>query len=231
MIWSLKRQAWHWYTVQCTDRATFFTSKHPRIQHFRELFLPHSAPDNGNFDWYQEVAGLVMPLLPGSLSLALIPCCADVYKETSPANIKGSKLSPRAVAMEITLLWSPIHVWLIVFFSLLSVQSRLHKRPLHRVISSRKQTVGIFQMHFVSGHKKISFLLQGAFFLLDAPSVVAKAFINCQATSTSCFLIKLCLLSYAIKKSHSNFSGVSQTYLEWEYKRFVFFLCVCLFPC
>lgn len=28
----------------------------------------------------------------------------DVYKETSPAHIKGFKLSPQAVAMEITLL-------------------------------------------------------------------------------------------------------------------------------
>lgn len=39
-----------------------------------------------------------------------LPCCADVYNETSPAHIKGLKLSPRAVAMEITLLRSLIHV-------------------------------------------------------------------------------------------------------------------------
>lgn len=57
-------------------------------------------------------------LLPCDASVARLshwlppppPHCADVYKETSPAHIKGFKLSPQAVAMEITLLWSLIHV-------------------------------------------------------------------------------------------------------------------------
>lgn len=79
-----------------------------------EHFSVLSALDNGNFDWYQEVAA-PWCLCCQALSLAFSPRCADVYKETSPAHIKGFKLSPRAVAMEITLLWSLIHVWLIVF--------------------------------------------------------------------------------------------------------------------
>lgn len=79
-----------------------------------EHFSVLSTLDNGNFDWYQEVAALWC-LCCQALSLAFSPRCADVYKETSPAHIKGFKLSPWAVAMEITLLWSLIHVWLIVF--------------------------------------------------------------------------------------------------------------------
>lgn len=79
-----------------------------------EHFWVLSTLDNGNFDCYQEVAALWC-LCCQALSLAPPPRCADVYKETSPAHIKGFKLSPQAVAMEITLLWSLIHVWLIVF--------------------------------------------------------------------------------------------------------------------
>lgn len=79
-----------------------------------EHFSVLSTLDNGNFDWYQEVAALWC-LCCQALSLAFSPCCADVYKETSPAHIKGFKLSPQAVAMEITLPWLVIHVWLIVF--------------------------------------------------------------------------------------------------------------------
>lgn len=109
-------------------------SKWNVLEHFSVL----SALDNGNFDWYQEGAALWC-LCCQALSLAFSPRCADVYKETSPAHIKGFKLSPQAVAMEITLLRSLIHVWLIVFF--LSVLLPL-QRPHHGNISSRKQTIG-----------------------------------------------------------------------------------------
>lgn len=126
--------SWSWSLIICPSFSSAATENHRDVfeslaalrqrrlsspnapkyyisEHF--LFLP--TLDNGNFDWYGEVAALWC-LCCQDLSLAFSPRCADVYKETSPAHIKAFKLSPWAVAMEIALLWSLIHVWLIVVF-------------------------------------------------------------------------------------------------------------------